>query len=450
MDTTAVSPPNGGHASGNGDTPRLKDLRQLLPKLGLREYWYPAILEKKVGSRKPSMVTMLGQDVCLFRGKSGNVVAVDNACPHRGAMLSKGHCDFHGTLACFYHGFVFDETGLCVATLGEGPASPMPGKLRAKTYPTETVKGIVFVWMGAREPAPIRDQVPEEFFDDSAMLFSWTNSWPCNWRPAVENYADSHVRYVHRNSALMLMRRMLPPSLPMAGRQFRVGSHRLAAPGRIGSATQRNRNQGRPYQDFYPLLGAQWPKHRWRLLWTWFFEWADQIRYKFRPPFQVSDEWGTGQHLPSVVRLNYGTHMYTRWAIPVSENETRMFYFHAARRGTWLGRLHERLQWTVFHNWAMNKNFSEQDSPGAIDLYYDRPERLSVSDQQTIEWRKLVLSAPELNLSKPPRTAEEVDEAIARAGIPGRPRNGNGHGTPSEQEAGGLGKEPWGELVKHA
>src|SRR5262249_34543198 len=150
----------------------------------------------------------------------------------------------------------------------------------------------------------------------------------------------------------------------------------------------------------YPLLGAKWPKYRWRLLWTWFFQLADRVRSKFRAPFRVSEEWGTGQHLPSVVRLNYGTHMDTRWAIPVTEYETRMFYFHVARRPTWIGRLHERIQWWLFHNWAMNKNFSEQDSPGAIDLYYDRPERLSLSDQQTIEWRKLVLSSPELQLSK--------------------------------------------------
>ncbi|HEX6513278.1 MAG TPA: Rieske 2Fe-2S domain-containing protein, partial [Chloroflexota bacterium] len=66
----------------------------------MREYWYPAIRDRKVGSRKPVLVKMLGQDVCLFRGKSGKVTAVDNACPHRGAMLHKGHCDFKGTLAC--------------------------------------------------------------------------------------------------------------------------------------------------------------------------------------------------------------------------------------------------------------------------------------------------------------------------------------------------------------
>ena len=61
----------------------------------------------------------------------------------------------------------------------------MPGKLRAKSYPTATIKGVVFVWMGAGEPLPIEEHVPEEFFDDKALLFNWANTWPCNWRPAA-------------------------------------------------------------------------------------------------------------------------------------------------------------------------------------------------------------------------------------------------------------------------
>jgi len=390
-------PSNGHNGNGNDESlpnsQRSHDLRQLMPVLGLREYWYPALSDSKVGRRKPVLVKMLGQDVCFFRGKSGKVVAVDNACPHRGAMLHKGHCDFEGTVACFYHGFVFDEQGLCVATLGEGPTSPMIGKLRAKTYPTVTLKGIVWIWMGLGEPVEPREDIPEDFFDPEVRIFSWTNTWPANWRPAVENYGDSHVRYVHRNSALMLMHKILPAALPREGKPYRVGSHRLAAPGRIGETRHAHPNAKRPYQDYYPLLGATWPKTKYRLAWTWIFDLNAKVRSRFRPAFSTSQEWGPGQHLPAAVRINYGTHMYTRCAVPVGEHVTRMFYFHSSKRSTLLGRLHEAIQWTAFHNWAMNKNFSEQDSPGAIDLYYDRRERLSLTDQQTIEWRKLVLSA---------------------------------------------------------
>jgi len=195
------------------------------------------------------------------------------------------------------------------------------------------------------------------------------------------------------------------------------------------------------------MLGVKWPAHRWRFLWTWIFSTADKVRGKFRQPFRVSEEWGTGQHLPSAVRLNYGTHMYTRWCIPVTENQTRMFYFHAARRATWLGKVHEWAQWHLWHNWAMNKNFSEQDSPGGIHIYYDRPERPSVSDQQTIEWRKLVLSAPELNLRKAPREKEEADRAfeVAKARATASGNGANGHepaGAQAAKSAEAVGTQP--------
>ena len=42
---------------GNGAIPKLNgDIRPLIPKLGLRNYWYPATLDAKVGSRKPVKV----------------------------------------------------------------------------------------------------------------------------------------------------------------------------------------------------------------------------------------------------------------------------------------------------------------------------------------------------------------------------------------------------------
>ena len=40
--------------SVNGAVPKLTgDIRHLIPTLGLRNYWYPAITERKVGRRKP-------------------------------------------------------------------------------------------------------------------------------------------------------------------------------------------------------------------------------------------------------------------------------------------------------------------------------------------------------------------------------------------------------------
>ncbi|HET8531539.1 MAG TPA: Rieske 2Fe-2S domain-containing protein, partial [Methylomirabilota bacterium] len=109
-------------ARPGGGVPKLSgDIRHLIPKLGLRDYWYPAVEARKVGRRKPVKVSLLGEELCLFRGTGGDVVAIQDVCPHRGARLSEGDCHYQGTVACPYHGWVYDESGKNVMVLSEGP-----------------------------------------------------------------------------------------------------------------------------------------------------------------------------------------------------------------------------------------------------------------------------------------------------------------------------------------
>ena len=68
------------------------EMRDRVPALGLREYWYPALPDREVGARTPAKVSLLGDDVCLFRGATGAVAAIQDVCPHRGARLSEGDC----------------------------------------------------------------------------------------------------------------------------------------------------------------------------------------------------------------------------------------------------------------------------------------------------------------------------------------------------------------------
>jgi phenylpropionate dioxygenase-like ring-hydroxylating dioxygenase large terminal subunit len=375
------------------------DLRALIPQLGLREYWYPAIRDRQVGWGKPVFLKMLGESLCLFRGQSGQVAALADACPHRGAMLSHGDCMFRGFVTCFYHGYTWDERGECVAVLGEGPLSPMSGKVHARVYPTVTLKGVVFVWMGAGEPAPLAESIPEEFFDPDAMVFNWANTWACNWRPALENVADSHFRYLHRNSIRLLMNPIPPPSISERGRVGRpvvINSHRLRPIGQDDPPPEPTRGgprrgPKRPYQDYYPGVDAKWPLHRWRLLWTWFFGLLE--RPMNRRPYPLSEEWGRGQHLPSMFRQPHSPNVYTRWVTPVDESHSRVWYFLGAKPSGWLRRLVEHLHWHLFYKTVVTRNFSEQDARGAIEAYPDTRENLSISDIQTTAWRKFIITA---------------------------------------------------------
>jgi phenylpropionate dioxygenase-like ring-hydroxylating dioxygenase large terminal subunit len=248
------------------------DRRELVPKMGLREFWYPALPAKKIG-KKPVKLRMLGVDLCLFRDRSGEVVALWDVCPHRGASLSAGDCHYQGTVACPYHGWVFDGQGECVAVLSEGPKSGIPGKVNARVYPTRQLKGMVFVWMGDGEPAPIEEDVPEEFFEEESLILYRVTTWPVNWRVVLENSMDSHVFYVHRDSINMLMRGPQDPNArsprirPMfTGNGFNIvwgDATTLSNPRRQwGLKDHWNLFTGKtPYHDVYPGLG-RWPKSK--------------------------------------------------------------------------------------------------------------------------------------------------------------------------------------------
>ncbi len=378
------------------------DLRDRMPESGLREYWYPAIVARKVGKRKPVSLKLLSEELVLFRDKRGEVVALQNACPHRGMPLALGDCHFAGTVSCPYHGWTYDKTGECIAVLGEGPDSPIAGKrdARARVYPTHTLKGMTFVWMGEGEPAPIEEDVPEEFFDDDALVFSSVTTWQCNWRPAIENIYDAHVFYVHRNSVQFWL---LPQDLFI--HMSRMGSRR-ARPTIINDRALTYRLEDNPvrgqlgftegerkppvYQDVYPSLdGAKWPKQAWRVHWHRFV--SRFRRQRDRPALVKSEEWA-GLHLPCTFRVDYRTFIYSRCTVPIDREQSRMVYFHATRPATRWKRWVDTFAFYVWRNWQMNYNFSGQDQRMMENQRYDTPEKLSGTDRFPLETRRLIVN----------------------------------------------------------
>jgi nitrite reductase/ring-hydroxylating ferredoxin subunit len=381
------APPRGvGRTVHTGGPPEL-DPRREIPVLGFREYWHPLVGARQVSRRKPRMIKMLGEELCVFHGAHG-VAAVSNFCPHRGTRLAGGDCHYAGTVTCPYHGFTYDERGECVAALPEGPESRMPGKIRVRRYPTRTIKGIVFVWMGDGAPTPVEQDLPPELFDDSLILYD-TTIWHCNWRPALENFQDAHAPYVHRNALQILVH-------PIPKRAF-YGARPIISGGgvRLSYYGDGSRAQS-PYQEYFPGVAGYWPKSRWRHLWTWAF---DRNRMQ-RPgtvgglrPYLDDPEWANGPHMPGMQRIGYERVLYTRWCVPIDEHTTRKFYIHAARPESELGRLVERLQHPIRWRLLNYRNFAPQDDRVVSNTSYDQPERFSPFDVETIGWRTLAILA---------------------------------------------------------
>ncbi len=359
------------------------DIRRSIPKTGLREYWYPAVRDREIGRKRPKKVRLLGDDLTFFRGKNGRVVALADVCPHRGARLSEGHCHFVGTVTCPYHGWTFNEQGKNVAVLSEGPDSRICGKpgTEARVYPTQTIKGVVFVWMGSGEPAPIEEDVPEDFFRPELDVITNVEFWPVNWEVALENSLDSHVPYLHMNAWRMILSAGF---LPLGA----AGGH---VPIWVGNGFTGEKSK-QPSRAYFSSVNSMWPKTNYRRLWLWMFRWYMQWAQRARR-ISWTPQWEWGHHLPGMFRTGgiVWDH-YTRQCVPVDENLTRLWYYHTAPAKSPWQRLHHRLDFHLFIRFLHDRDFSRQDLEPMVNQRYDTPEMLSVTDSEVVLWRRLIVT----------------------------------------------------------
>ncbi len=86
-------------------------------------------------------VTVAGEQLALFRTKSGHVAALSDVCPHRRLKLSVGEV-IGDVIRCKYHGWTFDGCGH-----GESPGAP---KLTTCTTSYDVREEHGLVWVKAR------------------------------------------------------------------------------------------------------------------------------------------------------------------------------------------------------------------------------------------------------------------------------------------------------------
>jgi nitrite reductase/ring-hydroxylating ferredoxin subunit len=65
----------------------------------LKNCWYVAALDHELIDGKLLSRRLLGEHVLLFRGESGQLFALNDRCPHRGALLSRGRLEGDAILA---------------------------------------------------------------------------------------------------------------------------------------------------------------------------------------------------------------------------------------------------------------------------------------------------------------------------------------------------------------
>ena len=355
------------------------------PKLGFREYWYPGIWAKKIGSRRPVNIKMLGENLVLFRGSEDNIVALSDWCAHRGARLSRGWCEFKGTVTCPYHGYTFDENGQCIAGLIEHRNSPLASKMKTKSYPTTQWNGIVFIWMGETEPVPLEKDMPWELFDPKLRGRKYTRVkvWEANWTEPVNQGIDYHEFYLHRGLSPW---RLFHYKLPFfRKRAILTGGVKLVDEGEdYVIMRQDNIEFG---QAEYPELG-KWPKRVWwRIL-----PQTGKTGYTGDTGKSAWAGWNHHVKLPSIVGVPGGAHQHIRWGVPVDEAFTRMWTFNIVKpAGTIFGRFWQSVWYYLWRKPGTVRSVNELEDLTVFKaerLNLETPQKLGILDIGVIYFRR--------------------------------------------------------------
>ena len=164
----------------------------------MRRYWQPIAAAGELYERPTKAVRVLGEDLVLYKDKSGTLGLIERFCPHRRVDLSYGIPEEHG-LRCMYHGWMMDETGQCIEQPFEETVHPdgrFKEKVKVAGYPVRELSGLIFAYMGP-QPTPLLPKWEPLFAENVACDIAITEL-PCNWLQCQENSLDPvHTEWLH-------------------------------------------------------------------------------------------------------------------------------------------------------------------------------------------------------------------------------------------------------------
>lgn len=164
----------------------------------LKNAWYVAAWSSEI-TENLQQIIVLGEKICMYRTSEGEVIALEDACPHRKLPLSKGRIK-GDNVECGYHGLTFDCAGQCVWAPGVGR---IPSAARVRPYPVHERYGLVWIWMGNAAIADKDEIIDIPNFDNPAWGINRGAAMEidCNYLYMCDNLLDpTHVAWVHEGS----------------------------------------------------------------------------------------------------------------------------------------------------------------------------------------------------------------------------------------------------------
>jgi phenylpropionate dioxygenase-like ring-hydroxylating dioxygenase large terminal subunit len=164
-----------------------------------RRYWLVVGTTKELRDI-PVAVTVLGEELVLFRDSESRIGLVGLHCPHRGSSLEYGDIETRG-IRCPYHGWLFDVSGNCLEQPAEPKDSQYYKKVKHLSYPVREFGGLIFAYLGPDRdnPPPVPRYSPLVNHGGQRYVES-TRYGDYNWFNFIENGVDPvHFSVLHRS-----------------------------------------------------------------------------------------------------------------------------------------------------------------------------------------------------------------------------------------------------------
>ncbi|MBR8638965.1 aromatic ring-hydroxylating dioxygenase subunit alpha [Streptomyces tuirus] len=161
------------------------------------DYWYPVALSRRVRRERVLATAFAGERIALFRGRSGEVHALEDRCAHRQVPLSMGVVEGE-ILRCRYHAWAYRGDGRIsqIPYLAKGDRRPPRG---VRGYPVREAYGLVFVFPGDPQRAAATPLPELPAFDSPRYLtMTYSRTVRCHYSFMHENLLDMNHQFLHR------------------------------------------------------------------------------------------------------------------------------------------------------------------------------------------------------------------------------------------------------------
>jgi len=164
--------------------------------LSFPKSWYPLCLSSDVKRGRVIRQAAFGVPLAIYRTQSGRVGAMNAACIHMGADLSRGRV-VGERLQCPLHHWEYNASGMCEHIPAE---SAVPARARQTSLICEERYGVVFAFLGGEPTFPV-PYFPEDAAPRSSRVRVMEFETPYQVL-ASNSYDAQHFTSVHHRTLL--------------------------------------------------------------------------------------------------------------------------------------------------------------------------------------------------------------------------------------------------------